>query len=51
METSALALEARVEADQGSVIEQAFAEAVRRDPDQQRMFPIQFLRNVLVTIG
>jgi hypothetical protein len=26
---------ARVEADQGTVIEQAFAEAVRRDPDQQ----------------
>ena len=26
---------ARVEADQGSVIEQAFAEALRRDPDQQ----------------
>jgi len=26
---------ARVEADQGSVIEQAFAEAVRRDPDQR----------------
>jgi hypothetical protein len=26
---------ARVEADQGTVVEQAFAEAVRRDPDQQ----------------
>ena len=26
---------ARVEADQGTVIEQAFAEALRRDPEQQ----------------
>jgi hypothetical protein len=35
---------ARVEADQGTVIEQAFAEAVRRDPDQQ-------LRWVVLTDG
>jgi|OpeIllAssembly_1097287.scaffolds.fasta_scaffold19668_2 hypothetical protein len=35
---------ARVEADQGAVIEQAFAEAVRRDPDQQ-------LRWVVLTDG
>ena len=31
---------ARVEADQGTVIEQAFAEAVRRDPDQQRRWVV-----------
>ena len=35
---------ARVEADQGAVIEQAFAEAVRRDPNQQ-------LRWVVLTDG
>ena len=35
---------ARVEADQGAVIEQAFAEAVRRDPEQQ-------LRWVVLTDG
>ena len=35
---------ARVEADQGTVVEQAFAEAVRRDPDQQ-------LRLVVLTDG
>lgn len=35
---------ARVEADQGTVIEQAFAEAVRRDPEQQ-------LRWVVLTDG
>jgi hypothetical protein len=35
---------ARVESDQGTVIEQAFAEAVRRDPDQQ-------LRWVVLTDG
>ena len=35
---------ARVEADQGTVVEQAFAEAVRRDPDQQ-------LRWVVLTDG
>jgi len=35
---------ARLEADQGTVIEQAFAEAVRRDPDQQ-------LRWVVLTDG
>ena len=29
---------ARVEADQGTVIEQAFAEAVRRDPDQELLW-------------
>jgi hypothetical protein len=31
---------ARVEADQGTVIEQAFEEAVRRDPDQQRRWVV-----------
>jgi len=31
---------ARVEADQGSVIEQAFAEAVRRDPDQRMRWAV-----------